>query len=59
MAMAEVLGRIQRAGVQVAAECGVDVAVEADDRGRLPAVVFRLRGFSPAKNAPVETGRDM
>jgi hypothetical protein len=57
-AMADVLARIHRAGAAVASECGVDVAVETDDRGRFPFVGFRLHGFWAVKASPVEPGRD-
>jgi hypothetical protein len=58
-ALVDVLGRIQNAGTAVAAQCGVDVRVESDDRGKFPFVGFRLQGFSAAKDAPAEPGRDM
>jgi hypothetical protein len=54
-AMTDVLARIERAGAAVAAECGVDVHVESDDRGKFPLVAFRLHGYLPAKNAPAGT----
>jgi len=55
----DVLARIERAGAAVATECGMDVVVETDNRGRLPALIFRVRGFSPPRDAPTETGRDL
>ena len=58
-ALAAVLEQIERAGAAIAAALGVDVRVERDDRGRFPFVGFRLQGFSAAKDAPAEPGRDM
>jgi hypothetical protein len=57
--MATVLERIEEAGRAVADELGIDVLVEKDDRGRLPLVSFRPRGFLPTRDAPAEHGRDM
>jgi len=52
------LRRIEDAGIQVAAELGIDVAAERDCRGRAPALTFRARGFAPTQRSPVETGPD-
>jgi hypothetical protein len=56
--MVTVLERIEHAGTSVAAELGVDVRVERDDRGRFPLVAFRAHRFSASKDAPVEPDPD-
>jgi len=58
-ALTVVLERIEKAGKTVAAELGVDVRIELDHRGKFPFVGFRLQGLSPARVAPVRTGRDI
>jgi hypothetical protein len=58
-AMETVLERIESAAAAVADELGADLRTERDDRGKLPLVGFRLHGFVPAKDSPVETDRDM
>src|SRR5262249_12680039 len=57
-ALTVVLERIEKAGKTVADEACADVRVEGDDRGRFPSIGFRLQGFSPVKDAPVESSRD-
>jgi len=57
-AMTTALERIEQAGAAAAAELGVDVRVERDDRGKLPFVGFRLHGYLPvAKQGLAGPGR--
>ena len=56
--MATALERIEEAAMAVAEDCRVDAHIERDLRGRLPFIGIRLHGFLPARNRPVEPGRD-
>ena len=56
--MATALERIEKAALAAAEDCRVDAHVERDLRGRLPFIGIRLHGFLPARDMPVEPGRD-
>jgi hypothetical protein len=58
-ALTDVLTKIENAGKAIAADCGVDLRVESDQRGKLPFVGFRLQGFSPARDSRAEPSRNM
>jgi hypothetical protein len=57
-ALTVVLERIEKAAKAVAAECGADLRVEWDDRGKFSFVAFRLHGLAPTDCERAEAGGD-